>query len=97
MSFLKFFNPEIDWTTGATTMDEYTIALVKHQAYTSKSRLEILSAKDVVKGSKQGKYTWCGYVYPTQIVPQQAGQLNFTHYVAYVSSDKGFGDVSTNL
>ena len=52
----------IDWTTGATTIDGYTIPLVDYEAYTNNSRLEIVSAKAFVKGLKQGKYTWCGYV-----------------------------------
>ena len=30
MLFLKKFNPEIDWTTGATTIDRYTIFLVEN-------------------------------------------------------------------
>ena len=42
--FLKKFNPEIDWTTGATIIDRYTIPLVEHEAYTSSSSLEIVSA-----------------------------------------------------
>ena len=31
MPFLKYFNPEIDWTTHATTIDGYTIPLVDYE------------------------------------------------------------------
>ena len=62
MSFLKYFNPDIDWTTGATTIEGYTIPLMDHQVYDNNSKLEIVSSKAFVKGLKQGKYTWCRYV-----------------------------------
>ena len=73
MPFLKQFNPEIDWTTGATTVERYTILLVEYKGYTSNSRLEIVSAKAFVKGLKKGKYTWCRDADSIQIVPYQAG------------------------
>ena len=64
MPFLKQFNPVIDWTTGATTIDEHSIPLVEHETHTNDSRLEEVSAKAFLKGNKQGKYTWCGHVDP---------------------------------
>ena len=62
MPFLKQFNPEIDWTTGATTVDRYSILLVDYEAYTYNSGLEIVLAEAFFKVLKQGKYTWCGYM-----------------------------------
>ena len=62
MPFLRWFNLENDWTTGDTTIDRYIIPLVENEDYTSNLRLEITFAKAFVKGFKQGKYTWCGYI-----------------------------------
>ena len=45
MPFLKEFNPEIDWTTSTTTITEHTLPLIDHKAYSSSSRLEIVSDK----------------------------------------------------
>ena len=61
--FLSSLTQRLIWTTSATNIDEYTIPLVEHEAYESNSGLEIVSAKALLKGLKQGKYTWCGYVY----------------------------------
>ena len=62
MPSIKLFNPEIDFATGANTIDGYTIPLLEHKAYISNSMLEIVSAKAFVKGLKQMKYTRCKYV-----------------------------------
>ena len=56
MPFLKQFNPQINWTTGSTTIDGYTILLVDHKAYNYNSRLEIVCAKAFITGLKQSKY-----------------------------------------
>ena len=49
MLFLNKFNLEIDHTTGATNIDGYSIPLVDHEAYTSNSRLEIVSNKALLR------------------------------------------------
>ena len=71
MFFLNQFNPEIDWTNCATTIDEFTIYLVYYEASNNNPRLEIISAIAFVKGFQKGKYTQCGYVDSIQTVPQQ--------------------------
>ena len=69
MPFLKYFNLEIDWTTGATIINRYTIPLVEHEAYISSSRLEIVISEAFIKGFKQGKYTWYRYMDSLLTVP----------------------------
>ena len=56
MLFLEQFNPEIDWIIGIPTKDGNTIPLVEHEANTSNSSLEIVSAKSFVKSLKQRNY-----------------------------------------
>ena len=69
MPCLKQFNPEIDQTTSATTIYKYLIPLVEHKAYTSNSRLGIVSAKVFVKGLNGEKYTRGEYMDSMQTVP----------------------------